>query len=115
MENGWITPDSHPNINDKKFYILGTKGMYTAYFTNSNIIEKFTDEGAKRPDILVSHFIHGVPKGFAYESINDFVDKIISGEEFIVSMDDAVRNSLVILAIFESAKTGLPVKVDYGL
>ncbi|NMB46660.1 MAG: Gfo/Idh/MocA family oxidoreductase [Firmicutes bacterium] len=113
MENGWITPDTHPNVNDLKFNITGTKGMINLDLSNSQMIERFTQEKSDRPDVLVQHFVHGKPKGFAYESIRHFVDCLVSGEEFLVSIDDAANTSLVILAILESAATGKPVKVQY--
>jgi hypothetical protein len=28
MENGWITPNTNPNVNDMKLNITGTKGMF---------------------------------------------------------------------------------------
>ena len=36
----------------------------------------------------------------------------MSGEEFLVSLEDAVNTSLVILSIFESVRTGEPEKVE---
>ena len=60
-----------------------------------------------------SIFVHGKAKGFAYESIRHFIDNLVTGEEFLVSLEDAVNTSLVILAILESAETGQPVKVRY--
>lgn len=35
-------------------------------------------------------------------------------EPFVVSLEDAARTSLAILAIMESAKTRMPVEVDYS-
>ena len=66
------------------------------------------------PDIIVRNRIHGRVKGFAYESIRSFVDKLAADEPFIVSLEDAARASLAILAIMESAKTRTPVEIDYG-
>ena len=42
------------------------------------------------------------------------VDKLVSGEDFIVSKEDAARVSLGILAIVESASMRMPVTIDYG-
>lgn len=113
LENGWITPNTYPCVNDIKFNITGTKGMMNLDLSNSQMIERFTDEKNDRPDVLVRHFVHGKAKGFAYESIRHFVDKLASGEKFLVSVEDAANTSLVILAIMESARTGKPVKVQY--
>lgn len=113
LENGWITPNTNPNVNDMKLNITGTKGMFNIDPTHSQMMERFTEEKADRPDMLVRHFIHGKPKGFAYESIRHFVDQLESGEDFYVSMDDAYNTTMVILAIMESAKTRHPVVVEY--
>jgi hypothetical protein len=81
--------------------------------SHHNLIQKFTDEAASVPDVLVRNTVHGYVKGFAYESIRSFIDKLASGEDFIVSLEDSARVSLVILAIMESAETRRPVDVRY--
>lgn len=113
MENSWITPNGNPHVNDMKFNITCTKGMINLDLSNSQLIERFTEEGNDRPDVLISHFIHGKPKGFAYESIRHFVDCLVDGSEFLVSLEDAANTCCVILAIMESARTGKPVTVKY--
>lgn len=113
MENGWITPDTHPCINDIKFNIMGTKGMVSLDLSNNQMIERFTEEKCDRPDVLVKHFVHGQANGFSYQSIRYFIDRIIDGKESIISAKDAANTSLVILAIMESAKTRTPVEVKY--
>ena len=113
MENAWITPNGNPCLNDIKCNILGEKGMVAIDASNHNLIQKYTDSAVQVPDILVRNTVHGRVKGFAYESIRSFVDKIISDEPFIVSMEDAAKTSLAILAIMESAKTRTPVDVAY--
>ena len=64
-------------------------------------------------DILVQNHVFGRPAGFAYQSIRSFVDCLLSGEDFHVTVGDAIRGVEVILAIMESADSGLPVEVDY--
>ncbi len=113
MENSWILPNTHTCINDIKFNITGTKGMINLDLSNNQMIERFTEDRNDRPDVLVQHFIHGKAKGFAYESIRHFIDNLVTGKEFLLSLEDAVNTSLVILAILESAETGQPVKVKY--
>ena len=115
MENGWITPDTFPCVNDIKFNVTGTKGMFNLDLSNSQMIERFTEKVSDRPDVLVRHFVHGTPKGFSYESIRHFVDRILDGKDFLVSLEDAANTSIAILAIMESAETRQPVKVDYSL
>jgi predicted dehydrogenase len=113
MENGWITPNANPCVNDIKFNITGTKGMINIDASSHNLIQKVTDIKTETPDILVKNHIHAKPKGFAYESINHFIDCMISGKPFLVSLTDAVNTSLSLLTLLESAKTRQPLKVEY--
>ncbi|MCL2480051.1 MAG: Gfo/Idh/MocA family oxidoreductase [Treponema sp.] len=112
MENGWVTPNGNVNVNDMKCTILGDKGMISIDTSNHTMIQQYSDTQAKVPDVLVRNKVHGMVKGFAYESIRSFVDKLVTGEDFIVSMEDAAQVSLVILAIMESAKTRMPVEIN---
>jgi predicted dehydrogenase len=113
MENSWITPNTNPNVNDIKFNITGSKGIINMDLSNSQLIERYTEEKGDNPDVLVRHFVHEKAKGFAYESVRHFIDCMISGDDFLVSLDDAVNTSLVVLAIMESAKKGSPIEVKY--
>ncbi len=113
MENGWITPNANLNINDIKCTLTGTKGMVSIDASSHNLIHIYTDEKALVPDVLVQHHIFGAPKGFAFESIRSFVDCLITGDAFHVSLEDAARASFVVLAIMESAETRMPVDVNY--
>jgi len=114
MENGWVTPNANPCVNDIKFTILGDKGMITVDASNHNMIQKYTDHEVIVPDVIVQNRIFGQPKGFAFESIRSFVDCLITGEEFPVSLRESAYGVLAILAIMESAETRMPLEVDYG-
>lgn len=114
MENGWITPNANPCVNDIKCSLCGDKAMIAIDASNHNLIQFYSDQKVSVPDIIVRNQIHGRVKGFAYEGIRSFVDKLASDEPFIVSLEDAARTSLAILAIMESAKSRTPVEIDYG-
>lgn len=113
MENGWITPNANPCVNDIKFNLMGTEGMIALDVSNHNLIQQYTDKKVTVPDVLVQHSIFGMPKGFAFESIRGFVDCLLSGEEFPVTVKDAANTTLALLAVIESAKTRMPVEVSY--
>jgi predicted dehydrogenase len=113
MENGWITPDTHPCVNDIKFNITGTRGMINLDLSNNQMIERFTESLSDHPDVIVNHFIHGYPAGFAYQSIRHFIDRLIDGKDFLIQPEDAINTSLVIFSILESAKRREPVVVEY--
>ena len=112
MENGWITPNANPCVNDIKCNLLGDKGMIAIDASNHNLIQFYSDEKVTVPDIIVRNTVHGYVKGFAYESIRSFVDRLASGQPFIVSMEDAANTSLAILTMFESAKRRMPVDLE---
>lgn len=113
MENGWVTPNGNTNINDFKCSVLCTKGMVSIDASSHNLIHLVTDEKASTPDILVSNHVFDKCKGLSYESIRDFVDRLVDGKEFRVTLEDARKTAIAILAILESAETGMPVDVCY--
>lgn len=111
MENGWITPNANPCVNDIKFNALGSKGMISIDASHHNLIQFYSDQKVIVPDCLVQNTIFGRPAGFAFESIRSFVDCLLSGEQFHIRIEDAANVSLTILAIMESAQKRLPVEV----
>jgi len=113
MENGWVTPNANPCVNDIKFTVLGTKGMISIDASSHNLIQQYTDHAVKVPDVLVQNSIFTMPKGFAFESIRTFADRMLDGEDFPVGLEDAANTSLALLAVMESAKTRTPVEVVY--
>ena len=110
VENGWVTPDSNPNVNDFKCTILGTRGMFQLDLSNHNLIQRFSDT-VSVPDILVNNYVGTVPSGFAFQSIRHFVDRMIDGAPFGVSLEDAYNNTITLLHVLESAASGNPVPV----
>ena len=112
MENGWVTPDGNTNINDFKFSMLCRKGLVSLDLSGHNMIHMVDENKAYTPDVLVSNRVFDRCKGFSYESIRDFVDRIADGKPFRVSLEDARRGALTILAILRSAELGQPVDVE---
>jgi len=112
MENGWIDPNGNGCINDIKFNMVLERGKIDIDASSHNMIQISTDEKTIVPDVLVTNHIFEKCKGFAYESIRSFIDKLWTSEEFYVSMKDAANTSLIIIKLMESAEKGIPVKVD---
>jgi Predicted dehydrogenases and related proteins len=112
MENGWIDPNGNGCINDIKFNMVLEHGKIDIDASSHNMIQISTDEKTFVPDVLVSNFIFDRCKGFAYESIRSFIDKLWTGGDFLVSLKDAANTSLAILKLMESSEKGCPVVVD---
>lgn len=114
IENAWIIPDTNPHWNDIKLNVLGSKGMFNLDLTGNQAIERFLEDKSDHPDLLVMPVVHGKYMGFAYESIKDFIEKLVTREEFIAGFEDGYRVSKVVLAIMESALERKPLDVDYS-
>lgn len=99
-------------LNDIKCNIMGTKGMISIDASNHTMIQEYTENSVRIPDVIVSNKIFGRPKGFAYDSIRAFTDCLINNREFPVSISDAANTTLTLLAIMESAGTRMPVEVN---
>ena len=112
MENSWITPNGNSNVNDFKFDIVLDKGKFDIDASSHNLLQLTTEKTFYTPDVLVKNNVFGRCNGFAFESIRSFVDKMVSGEPFHVSLREAANVSLAILAIMESAESGRPVRTQ---
>lgn len=113
IENNWILPNTQPNVNDIKVNILGSEGMLDLDLTNHGVVKRFLKDKYDQPDVFVKPEIHGSHEGFAYASIRDFVQRIVTGEDFVVGVSDGEKVTKVVLAIMESARIGEPVSVRY--
>jgi predicted dehydrogenase len=112
LECNWIVPNSNPGYNDFKVNILGSKGMINMDLTHNQLIERYLEEKSDRPDCLEALTIHGKRIGFAYESIMDFIECVAQGKPVRSTLEDGVRTSKVLLAMFKSAEEREPVKVS---
>lgn len=113
LENNWIVPRSHPNINDIKINLIGSEGMIDMDLTNHGAVRRFTRDRMDFPDVFVQPRVHGRPTGFAHASIRDFCDRLITGEEFVVGLPDGLNVTRVVCAIQASAREHVPVNVCY--
>ena len=82
-------------------------------FSHNTLLERFLEDEAAHPDVIVKPRIHGKPMGLAYESIRDFIEKIYFHKDFIVSLEESAAVTKIILAIMDSVQKKEPVKVVY--
>lgn len=106
VENGWILPNTHPNIIDLKCEVVGSKGALYLDASHNRTFEKYTETGAKYPDVLVMPEVYGEQMGFAAESIRHFAECVLNDREPRVTGADGLIVTRIIEAIEESVRTG---------
>ena len=113
IENGWITPDTNPLLNDFKFNILCSKGMINMDLSSSNFFDIYFADHTEPTDFFIKPRVHGRLTGFVYDAIRDFIKRIYFDEEFIVTFEESVKVNQVLFAILKSAAKREPVTVNY--
>ena len=113
LENGWILPNSAPNIIDFRVEMLGSEGVLYTDGSHNRVLEKYTARDASYPDVLVCPTVHGRPMGLGVDSIRAFVDCVARGEPPMVGVEEGERVTRTILAIEESARAGAEVAVQH--
>ena len=113
IENGWITPNTNPLVNDFKFNMLLTNGMINIDISSSNFFEIYYQDKIEHPDFFIKPYVYGKPSGFAFEAIRDFVKKLYLEEEFLITLEESINVNKVLFAILKSANKREPVFVKY--
>lgn len=118
IENCWILSDAYPTVADLKCEFVGSEG--TALFSpiKSDTVEFYSDHplrpfgatpGVMFPDTNVVMDIHGKARGFGVESILHFAECVVTAKAPLITPDDGLQNTRVLLAAVQSAETGQPV------
>ncbi|ASJ15594.1 dehydrogenase [Thermococcus chitonophagus] len=97
---GWANPRGYPYGLEMKYYIVGDDGFLdirTAYPDFTVYQERTEKIYWERPDV------EGI--------INAFIDAIQQDKEPPITGEDALKNLAVVLAAYESTKTGKAVKI----
>jgi predicted dehydrogenase len=115
IENAWILPQQSPSLIDHKVEILGARGAIYLDLTHHAALAKYTPEttagfpNPSFPDLFVTPEVHAKQMGFAVESMHHFVDCIRTSTPPLASGVDGLRNTRLILAAEQSARSGMPV------
>jgi predicted dehydrogenase len=113
MENGWIVPNGNTAIIDMKCNVICERGAFNINSSNSDMIQVISEEKTTTPNPIARPVINGKVEGFAPNNIRSFVDALISGCPFNITVDEAADTCLAILAILESAEKKQVVDVRY--
>ncbi|HIE52071.1 MAG TPA: Gfo/Idh/MocA family oxidoreductase [Armatimonadetes bacterium] len=111
VENCWVVAETAPVVFDFKCELVATKGTMYADPSHHRMVQKYTPEEATYPDVIVFPEVYGKPTGFAIESINHFVDCVLHDREPLITGEDGLQATKIVLAMEESARTGQPVEV----
>ena len=120
IENCWIMSEAMPTVFDFKCEFVGSEGTAFIDCSSHRMLQTYSSHelqpfssapGTAYPDVAVRLDVHGKPGGFGIESILHFVDCVAKGEKPLVSPEDGIVNTAVLVAIHESAQSGQPVVV----
>jgi predicted dehydrogenase len=110
FENTWILPRSQPMVFDFKLELLGSLGALYANPSHHGALEKHVDATMTYSDVLgVTPTGQGRIGGFVLESIARFVDAVLHDKPVLATGTDGVAVTRVLLAMEESAQSGLPI------
>lgn len=108
----------YPNNLEETLYIFGEKGTVKAGGQSVNIIEewRFSDSLDNAEQVKAEY--HESPPnvyGFGHTPLYaDVIDSIKTGRNPSVTAEDGMRALELVLAIYKSAATGMPVKLPLG-
>ncbi len=113
IENCWIMSNEMPAVADFRVEMIGAEGTALAEVTSHGMLQTYTEEeSVSYPDMAVVTDVHGKPNGFGVQSIRHFADCIMEGTQPLVSPQDGLENTRVLVAIHEAAQRGEPVDVQ---
>ena len=111
LDNCWILGDAMPAVIDFQVQLVGSAGTMYADCSHNLSSQKYTHNSAEWPNPLVVVDSHGTPRGLATESIRHFVRCLLTGSQPLVSREEAVHNTEILVAIHQSAAEGQPVEI----
>lgn len=114
VENCWVVAESAPAIFDFKCELVGSQGTMYVDVSHHRMVQKYTLEEATYPDVIAGPEIYGKPTGFAIESIHHFVDCVLYDRQPLITGEDGLKATQIVLAMEESARSGQVVTV-HGL
>ncbi len=115
MENGWVTPNGNTSNIDLKCTILCDMGQININTSNSDMLQVFTETRSNTPDCIARPIIQDKITGFVSNSIRSFVERLIDGRPFMISLQEAIDTSIALMAIMQSAKQKKVIEVNYDL
>lgn len=108
-ETSWVLP--HVDI-DAKLDITGSEGALNIDIVDQTIKVYKNQDKISYPDPLSGVELYGKQTGIIKEEVSSFVNGILEGKEFPISLEEAYRAVKIVEAIEESIKTRQSVKIS---
>jgi len=103
LESSWILPEGLPSIVDFRAEIICEKGVY--YVDQLGQTVSVADMGRMTyPRFLGAYKVNNRFYGFVRESLHHLVDCLLNEEKPMISPEDGLANTKVLIAILESVK-----------
>lgn len=109
MENCWIISESAPSIFEFKAEFVGSKGTVKVDISHHRMIEKYSVEGASMLDVSEQYNLNGDPRGQI--SIQHFIDCVINDSTPLVTAEDGLEATKVVVALENSALSRQPINI----
>ncbi|RJP66945.1 MAG: gfo/Idh/MocA family oxidoreductase [Ignavibacteriales bacterium] len=109
MENCWIIAESAPSVYEFKAEFIGSKTTVKVDISHHRMIEKYSPEGTAMLDVGEQYDLDGNPQGQV--SIQHFIDCLINDKNPLVTAEDGLEATKVIVALEKSAQTKQPINL----
>lgn len=109
MENCWIISESAPSVYEFKAEFVGFKGTVKVDVSHHRMIEKYAVEGASMPDVSEQYNLNG--ESYGQVSIQHFIDCVANDKMPLVTGEDGLEATKVVVALENSALTRQPVDI----
>lgn len=109
MENNWIIAESAPSVYEFKAEFIGSKSTIKVDISHNRMIEKYSPEGTAMLDVNDKYDLAGNPQGQV--SIQHFIDCIINDATPLVTAEDGLEATKVVVALEKSAQTKQPINL----
>lgn len=112
VENSWVLSPDNPMVFDMGIDLVGEKGQIQLNPSHNGAYRQMTGSGLKYRDLFgITPVGVGRVGGFVFESIARFVDAVQSDAPLLAGVEDGLRNTRILAAIEESARSGQPVDI----
>lgn len=109
FESCWIMPESMPFTVDSKFELVCTDGYVNIDAALPGYVHATTDKQMNRGTLYGD--VMGRPVGFVNESIQHFIDCVLTDREPLITGHDGLMITKALVAMVESADRGEPVDI----